>query len=215
MRDLIKEIPLLVAFSTYLSWTLLFLIGHIRDALARFWGGTHNKVERGYAALRQDYEDFYQRRAYYRVIGCFNRPVVSAPTRVLDLLIRTGKPAMPEQVPTGETRTVINLGSYNYLGFASQVRRARATRASWHAQLSRTTCEQHTPAAHPRTPLPTPAPLLPPLRRTPTARPACTPCSSAAARAPSRAARTAAPPRRTSISRRASPSTSPRRPAWC
>jgi serine palmitoyltransferase len=124
MRDLTKEIPLFVAYSTHLSWALLFLIGHIRDALAQlFFGGTHkeNRIEKGYAALRQDYEDFYTRRAYYRVIGCFNRPVTSAPTRVIDIVMRTGKPAMPEQTPTGEQRKAINLGSYNYLGFASLV----------------------------------------------------------------------------------------------
>lgn len=124
MRDLIKEIPLNVAFYTYWSWTLLFLVGHIRDALAQlFFGGTHkeSKLQKGYAPLRQDYEDFYTRRAYYRVIRCFNRPVSSAPTRVIDIVMHNGKPATPEQTPAGHKRTAINLGSYNYLGFASQV----------------------------------------------------------------------------------------------
>ena len=128
-RDLIAEIPFLVALSTYLSWTLLFVVGHIRDLLANlFWGGTHAaaRSERGYADLRQSYEDFYTRRAYYRVIECFNRPVSSAPGRVMDILMRSGKPGqMKSPDYTGETRTVVNLGSYNYLGFASQVRSAR------------------------------------------------------------------------------------------
>jgi hypothetical protein len=128
MRDLIAEIPFLVALSTYLSWTLLFFFGHVRDLLAKlFWGGTHptSKAEHGYAQLRQDYEDFYTRRAYYRVVECFERPLVSSPGRVMDVIIRSGKPGMMEhQKPTGEIRKVINLGSYNYLGFASQVRRS-------------------------------------------------------------------------------------------
>ena len=126
MRDLIAEIPYLVALSTYLSWTMLFLIGHVRDLFAKlFWGGTHPQAKPlpGYAELRQDYEDFYTRRAYYRVSSCFNRPVCSAPDRTMAVVMRTETPGMQhEQKPTGETRTVINLGSYNYLGFASSVR---------------------------------------------------------------------------------------------
>jgi serine palmitoyltransferase len=127
MRDLVAEIPFFVALSTYLSWTLLFLIGHVRDLLAKlFWGGTHaaSKAEKGYAELRQDYEDFYTRRAYKRVIECFERPVASAPGRTMDIIMRSGKLGQMEALqPNGEIRTVVNMGSYNYLGFASQVRR--------------------------------------------------------------------------------------------
>jgi hypothetical protein len=139
-RDLIAEIPYLVALSTYLSWTILFVVGHIRDVLAKlFWGGTHPaaKAAPGYAELRQDYEDFYTRRAYYRVIDCFERPVVSAPGRTLTIKMRSSKPGQ-QQAPqlTGETRTVINLGSYNYLGFASQVCVARCAGCTCACQVA-------------------------------------------------------------------------------
>ena len=65
MKDPLSDIPFNVAVCSYLSWTVMFVVGHIRDVLAKlFWGGTHpaGAQEKGYAPLRQDYEDFYTRR---------------------------------------------------------------------------------------------------------------------------------------------------------
>jgi serine palmitoyltransferase len=118
----LKEVPFIVALCTYWSWTVLFLIGHVRDALAKcFWERGKNS-EKGYAPLRQDYEDFYTRRVYYRVVECFSRPVCGPPDRVIDVALRRGTDVTKLPKETGELRKCINLGSYNYLGFASQVR---------------------------------------------------------------------------------------------
>jgi serine palmitoyltransferase len=121
----LKDIPFGAALSTYFSWTVLFLAGHIRDFLAALlWGWSHNEEQMGtkpgYAPLRQDYEDFYTRRAYYRVMECFSRPVAGPPDRVINVVMRRPRD-LSSPVPTGEERPCINLGSYNYLGFASQV----------------------------------------------------------------------------------------------
>lgn len=124
----LKEVPFLVALCTYWSWTVLFLVGHVRDILARLlWRGAHQGVggsddEKGYAPLRQDYEDFYTRRAYYRVVECFSRPVYGPPDRVMPVALRRTTDVLSEPKETGELRQCINLGSYNYLGFASQVK---------------------------------------------------------------------------------------------
>lgn len=124
----LKEVPFLVALCTYWSWTVLFLVGHVRDILAHLlWRGAHQGVggsddEKGYAPLRQDYEDFYTRRAYYRVVECFSRPVYGPPDRVMAVALRRTTDVLSEPKETGELRQCINLGSYNYLGFASQVR---------------------------------------------------------------------------------------------
>lgn len=124
----LKEVPFLVALCTYWSWTVLFLVGHVRDILAHlFWRGAHlasgsRDKDKGYAPLRQDYEDFYTRRAYYRVVECFSRPVYGPPDRVMAVALRRTTDVLSQPKETGELRQCINLGSYNYLGFASQVR---------------------------------------------------------------------------------------------
>jgi serine palmitoyltransferase len=121
----LKDIPLGAALSTYFSWTVLFSVGHIRDFLAALLWGNHNQeamgAKPGYAPLRQDYEDFYTRRAYSRVIECFSRPVSGPPDRVITVVMRHQAKGLGAPVPTGEHRPCINLGSYNYLGFANQV----------------------------------------------------------------------------------------------
>ena len=127
----LKEVPFIVALCTYWSWTVVFLVGHARDAIAKwFWfdssrSQAEKSSEKGYAPLRQDYEDFYTRRAYYRVMECFSRPVYGPPDRVIDVALRIGTDITKEPKETGELRKCINLGSYNYLGFASQVRYVR------------------------------------------------------------------------------------------
>lgn len=46
------------------SWTVLFIFGHIRDLLQPLLG--KRRPKKGYAPIRQSYEDFYTRRMYYR-----------------------------------------------------------------------------------------------------------------------------------------------------
>jgi hypothetical protein len=152
----LKEVPLFVALCTYWSWTVLFLVGHVRDALAKwFWpknSVAHNEKheEKGYAPLRQDYEDFYTRRAYYRVIECFSRPVYGPPDRVMTIAMRKGTDVTKTPNETGELRKCINLGSYNYLGFANQVRASLVAKLLMRAnarQDSRSPCTM-TESAH-------------------------------------------------------------------
>jgi serine palmitoyltransferase len=122
----VKDITYAVALSTYLSWMVLFPIGYIRDFLARLlWGGVHDEEREGdkpgYAPIKQDRADFFTRRVYYRVVECFNRPVAGPPDRVINVVIRA--PChLRQPEATGEHRVCVNLGSYNYLGFANQVR---------------------------------------------------------------------------------------------
>ena len=43
---------------------MLFIFGHIRDLLQPLLG--KRRPKKGYAPIRQSYEDFYTRRMYYR-----------------------------------------------------------------------------------------------------------------------------------------------------
>jgi serine palmitoyltransferase len=109
--------PMRTALSTYAIWTTLFLLGHVRDFLRQLF--FKRSTKKGYAPIRKDYEDFYTRRLYYRVHDCWNRPICSAPTNWVDVLDRTKPDGQKALKLTGTTTRCLNLGSYNYLGFAA------------------------------------------------------------------------------------------------
>jgi len=97
-----------------------------------------------YAPLLKSFENFYTRRLYHRIQDCFNRPIASNPgakIHVLERISFDGNKTMQvlgqldsvnadeaENYKKGEfydsvsggrvTRNCLNLGSYNYLGFA-------------------------------------------------------------------------------------------------
>ncbi|KPJ13348.1 Serine palmitoyltransferase 2 [Papilio machaon] len=75
-------------------------------------------LEVGYAPLYNPFEQFFSRYVYRRVRHCFNRPICSAPGAELTLKERHTDDYNWSFRFTGKERRCINLGSYNYLGFA-------------------------------------------------------------------------------------------------
>lgn len=98
-----------------------------------------------YAPLLKSWENFYTRRLYHRIQDCFNRPIASRPSAIISVLERVsfdGNKTMSvlgqlsnledekraTEYQSGEhynettdgrvVRKCLNLGSYNYLGFA-------------------------------------------------------------------------------------------------
>jgi serine palmitoyltransferase len=98
-----------------------------------------------FAPLLKSWENFYTRRLYHRIQDCFNRPIASSPgtrIQVLERVSRDGNKTMDilgplDNLETIQQKTVytsgshfvaldndrvarscLNLGSYNYLGFA-------------------------------------------------------------------------------------------------
>lgn len=66
------------------------------------------------------WENFYTTRVYHRIQDVFNRPITNAPGAYIDVFERYTTDGnktlhMPED---GKLRHCLNLGSYNYLGFA-------------------------------------------------------------------------------------------------
>eukprot|EP00878_Enallax_costatus_P019056 GHUV01020093.1.p1 GENE.GHUV01020093.1~~GHUV01020093.1.p1 ORF type:complete len:383 (+),score=97.62 GHUV01020093.1:97-1245(+) len=101
------------------TWALSMVIfcGRIRDL---FW--RRPQTRKGYADLSDQREDFYNRRMYRRIHDCYNRPISSAPGAWIDVMNRTDidGTAMSQNLEViGGTRRCLNLGSYNYLGFAA------------------------------------------------------------------------------------------------
>ena len=84
---------------------------------------------KGYAPITRDFEEFYRRRLYGRIIDCFNRPITGPASGVIKCLnrkpqsgctltddvaksLKNGKPFTKDQY-----NQCLNLASYNYLGF--------------------------------------------------------------------------------------------------
>ena len=101
-------------------------VGHIRDFLGQITGWSRyqlgNKANKGYAVLLKSWESFYTRRLYHRIQDLWNRPIASSPGAYIDVMERTSKDNNCTMHVTGKTHRCLNLGSYNYLGFADDWR---------------------------------------------------------------------------------------------
>ena len=148
-----ESLPSFSAYTTYLGYAVLIICGHIRDVIAKVFGGRYLRNRTAYksdnldlyAPLLKSWENFYTRRLYHRIQDCFNRPIASNPGCTIDVLERVsddGNKTMHMlgtlgdldtdaqrdnyqegshfvQVSEGRVaRRCLNLGSYNYLGFA-------------------------------------------------------------------------------------------------
>lgn len=71
-----------------------------------------------FVPLYQSYESFYTRNVYLRIRDCFNRPICSVPGAYVDLLERKTDDYNWSFYLTGRKIRALNMGSYNYLGFA-------------------------------------------------------------------------------------------------
>ncbi|GMI40448.1 hypothetical protein TrCOL_g97 [Triparma columacea] len=141
------DITWFAAFTTYLGYAVLIAFGRVRDffGLTLSLGSRYVSpaTRKGCAPLLQLRENFYNRRLYHRIQDCFNRPVgggIGARCRmnVIERVSLDGNKSMvfanqdtndlPNFTPgpynsldpsTGNLlRRSLNLGSYNYLGFA-------------------------------------------------------------------------------------------------
>ena len=66
----------------------------------------------------QSFESFHTRNVYIRNRDCFNRPVCSVPGAEIELLERKSDDFNWSYYFTGNKVKALNMGSYNYLGFA-------------------------------------------------------------------------------------------------
>lgn len=116
----ILEMSWITAFLVYMAYAVAVLIGHLEDFLCYLFGyEIHKSAKKGFASLFKEGEDFYTRRLYARLNDCWNRPICSAPGCYIDIIDRTHEKSTGKNVQTGKVlKNCLNLGSYNYLGFA-------------------------------------------------------------------------------------------------
>ncbi|KAI9709584.1 MAG: serine palmitoyltransferase component [Bogoriella megaspora] len=115
------EPPYYFLLTTYLSYLILIIFGHVRDFFGKRFRQEHYRhlqARGGYAPLNSDFDNFYVRRLKMRINDCFARPVTGVPGRYITLLDRTSEDHNLNFQLTGTTTETLNLSSYNYLGFA-------------------------------------------------------------------------------------------------
>ena len=115
------EPPYFFFLTTYISYLILIIFGHVRDFFGKRFKQSNYQhlMERdGYAPLNSDFDNFYVRRLKARISDCFARPVTGVPGRYITLLDRTSHDYNATFQLTGTTTETLNLSSYNYLGFA-------------------------------------------------------------------------------------------------
>ncbi|KAL2083299.1 hypothetical protein ACEWY4_021072 [Coilia grayii] len=123
-EDSFEQAPMHVAVLTYIGFGIVTLFGYFRDflraaGLEKCHVAQERDDQKDFVPLYQDFENFYTRNLYMRVRDSWNRPICSVPGPVFDLMERVSDDYNWTYRLTGRTiKNVINMGSYNYLGFA-------------------------------------------------------------------------------------------------
>ncbi|CAL8393210.1 serine palmitoyltransferase 2b [Gadus morhua] len=122
-----EETPLLVAVLTYMGYGILTIFGYLRDFM-RHWNiekcsvARERDEQKDFVPLYQDFENFYTRNLYTRIRDNWNRPLCGVPGSKMDIVEQVSHDYNRTFQNTGKImRDVINMGSYNYLGFAENV----------------------------------------------------------------------------------------------
>jgi len=113
--------PYYILLSTYLSYLLLIVVGHMRDFFGKRFRASsykHLVAHDGYAPMNSDFDSFYTRRLKLRIDDCFSQPVTGVAGRTIVILDRTTSNYNVTQEFTGNKTRTLNISSYNYLGFA-------------------------------------------------------------------------------------------------
>ncbi|CAN4100589.1 unnamed protein product [Withania somnifera] len=106
-------IPYLTALTTYFSYGLLFAFGQFRDFFRKIFDWWHARI------CTYLLRTFYIRRLYLRIQDCFGRPTCSPPDAWFYVVERVSYDNNKTLKRTIKVSRCLNLGSYNYLGFAA------------------------------------------------------------------------------------------------
>ncbi|KAI9730448.1 MAG: serine palmitoyltransferase component [Claussenomyces sp. TS43310] len=120
-EPVIDEPPYYYLLTTYISYLVLIIFGHVRDFFGKRFKSEnyrHLQAADGYAALNSDFDNFYVRRLKMRINDCFSRPITGVPGRYVTLIDRKTDDFNEHFQFTGTYTETLNMSSYNYLGFA-------------------------------------------------------------------------------------------------
>eukprot|EP00300_Choanocystis_sp_HF-7_P036428 c52273_g1_i1.p1 GENE.c52273_g1_i1~~c52273_g1_i1.p1 ORF type:complete len:518 (+),score=93.53 c52273_g1_i1:38-1591(+) len=132
------EPTLLTAITTYFNYFLLLFFAYTRDLITHLNPWRQGHKQKGYAPLVKGFEDIFIRRVYARIEDCWNRPITGNPGATFEVLHRDRKGK--GFVLNGKKQRVLNLGSYNYLGFADTNEMCRRELKAALTQYGNSTC---------------------------------------------------------------------------
>eukprot|EP01087_Luapelamoeba_hula_P007610 TRINITY_DN1858_c0_g1_i1.p1 TRINITY_DN1858_c0_g1~~TRINITY_DN1858_c0_g1_i1.p1 ORF type:complete len:544 (-),score=60.95 TRINITY_DN1858_c0_g1_i1:56-1687(-) len=124
--DAEEAMPWITLLTTYFAFVTNIILGHLREFLHKvILRHPTFRCEPGFAPLIFPKEYFYTRWMYGRIRDCWDRPICSVPAGQIEVMereIRTGHPWFQDTTNTltGRKMKAMNLGSYNYLGFAQR-----------------------------------------------------------------------------------------------
>ncbi|KYQ99668.1 serine C-palmitoyltransferase subunit [Tieghemostelium lacteum] len=117
-KDIENDFGFVRIIFLYISYGLVILNGKIADFICKLRGQRYLNTPEGYAPLFVEFEYFYQLRMFGRLKHAWDRPICSLPGAWIDVMERSNKHYSERLELTGTTKYCLNLGSYNYLGFA-------------------------------------------------------------------------------------------------
>lgn len=125
-NDKFEETPLHLAVAGYISYMFLFVVSWLRELVYGMGpvrgANMHRNKEHdraGYAPLYASFESFYTRNVFRRLKDVFNQPISSVPGAKVTLVGRVSDDDFWSfKLNERDRKECINLGSYNYLGFA-------------------------------------------------------------------------------------------------
>ncbi|KAG5492456.1 hypothetical protein JKF63_01034 [Porcisia hertigi] len=104
--------------TSYFTFILLLFFARVREGYRQVFPKKEHHLRPGYAPIVNSFDHYWNRRFYRRVRDCFMRPIDSRPSRVIGLMERVSKDNNNTFEYTGRIVPAVNMGSYNYLGFA-------------------------------------------------------------------------------------------------
>ncbi|XP_012266326.2 serine palmitoyltransferase 2 [Athalia rosae] len=116
-KESFEDISFVTAALIHFGFYILMFLGFVNQLF--FTPKVAREQNRqGYAPLYDTFEVFYLRYVYRRIRDCWNRPICSVPGAEITLKDRVTHDYGWTFEFTGTETKCINLGSYNYLGFA-------------------------------------------------------------------------------------------------
>ncbi|KAI9298054.1 PLP-dependent transferase [Neoconidiobolus thromboides FSU 785] len=118
-----EKLSVFVYTTTVFSYCLLFLFGYFRDLYGKIFKPEEYKCyshSDGYAPLVEGFERSFHRYVYTRIRDVFARTITGVPGRTVKILERTTNDYNLTFEYTGNSIEVMNLASYNYLGFSEK-----------------------------------------------------------------------------------------------
>ncbi|CCW68817.1 unnamed protein product [Phytomonas sp. Hart1] len=120
-RKKLYKITLWTKCISVLNFSLYLMVVWLNEVLRYFFAGRDPRFRPGYAPLIKDFDELWNRCFFRRANDCFSIPIDSRPSRVIGIMERVSYDENATYQRTGRIIPAINMGSYNYLGFAEDV----------------------------------------------------------------------------------------------